>query len=177
MLTVEAFNATAEALSVTDTVPVVLALSVAAAVDTVSVPGVPDKARDVVLAVSLTTAEPVALSVNAVTSVVRLMVEAFPDSVNVVVSALLLMNAVPDVLVVIFVVVLPVVILAPLVPIFPLPDCNVKVGVVIVPAVSVMAPVPVASNATEVVPLTLACSTIASLVPEPCRVTVPPLTP
>ena len=70
----------------------------------------------------------------------------------------------------------PVVMLLPTVPMLPEPAFKVSVGVVMEPVDCVMVPVPVAVNTTELVPVTPALRTIASLVPVPRRVTSSPLT-
>ena len=63
LLTVEAFKVIAAAESVTDTVPLVLALKVEAAVETFNVVGEPARLNEVVLAVLSTLAVPVVLAV------------------------------------------------------------------------------------------------------------------
>ena len=110
VLTVEAPSETAAALSVTETVPVTLAVNVPAAVVTFNVAGVPSKFKEALLAELFTMAVPVVLAVRVVTPLVRLKVAALPAMVTApVVLAALLTKAVPEVLAVMEPVELPVV--------------------------------------------------------------------
>lgn len=133
LLTVEAFKVMAAAESVTETVPPVAALKVAAAVDTFKVVGVPAKLKDVELPVLLTLAVPVVLVVKLVTLLTTLKVAALPARVTEPVLAALLTQAVPEVLAVIEEVVAPVTMLLELVPMLPEPAFKLSVGVVIAP--------------------------------------------
>ena len=110
LLTVEAPSETAVALSVTETVPVTVAVRVPAAVVTFNVAGAPSRFKETLLAELLTLAMPVVLAVRVLTPLVRLKVAALPAIVTApVLLAALLTKAVPVVLAVMEPVELPVI--------------------------------------------------------------------